>query len=97
MESLLMPQALKAIYRNGALILQTVYELPEGTEVELLVQSPQVVSPPISDPETKQRFLKSLVERMQQNPIPLNAPQFTRETLHENSSQSAFQKHSQSS
>lgn len=78
-----MLQALKATYRNGAFILQTVYELPEGTEVELLIQSPQVVSPPISDPETKQQFLKSLVERMQQNPIPLNAPQFSREELHE--------------
>lgn len=78
-----MPQALKATYRNGAFILQTVYELPEGTEVELLIQSAPVVPSPISDPETKQQFLKSLVERMQQNPIPLNAPQFTREMLHE--------------
>ncbi|WP_219898493.1 DUF104 domain-containing protein [Phormidesmis priestleyi] len=57
--------------------------MPEGTEVELLIQSPQVVSPPVSDLEAKQRFLKSLVERMQQNPIPLNAPRFTRETLYE--------------
>lgn len=78
-----MPQALKAIYRNGTFILQTAFELPEGTEVELLIQSPQVGSPPISDLETKQQLLKSLVERMQQNPIPLNAPQFTREMLHE--------------
>jgi predicted DNA-binding antitoxin AbrB/MazE fold protein len=78
-----MPQALKAIYRNGAFILQTAFDLPEGTEVELFIQPPQVVSPPISDLETKQQFLKSLIERMQQNPIPLNAPQFTREMLHE--------------
>lgn len=78
-----MPQALKAIYRNGAFILQTAFELPEGTEVELLIQSPQVVSPPISDLETKRQFLKSLIERMQQNPIPLNTPRFTREMLHE--------------
>ncbi|MEH2062022.1 MAG: antitoxin family protein [Nostoc sp.] len=78
-----MTQALKAIYRNGAFILQTAFELPEGTEVELLIQSPYVVSPPISNTEAKQRFLRSLVERMQQNPIPLNAPRFTREMLHE--------------
>lgn len=78
-----MPQTLKAIYRNGAFILQTAFELPEGTEVELLIQSPQVVSPPISDLETKQRFLKLLVERMQQNQIPLGAPRFTREMLYE--------------
>jgi predicted DNA-binding antitoxin AbrB/MazE fold protein len=83
MERPSMPQVLKATYRNGAFILQTVYELPEGTEVELLIQSAQVVSSPISNPEAKQQFLKSLVERMQQNSIPLNAPQFTREELHE--------------
>jgi predicted DNA-binding antitoxin AbrB/MazE fold protein len=83
MEYSLMTQALKAIYRNGAFILETAYDLPEGTEVELLIQSPQVVSPPISVAETKQRFLKSLIERMQQNPIPPNAPHFTREMLHE--------------
>ena len=80
-----MRQALKAIYRNGAFILQTAFELPEGTEVELLIQSSQVVSPSISDLETKRQFLKSLVERMQHNPIPLNAPRFTREMLHERS------------
>jgi predicted DNA-binding antitoxin AbrB/MazE fold protein len=78
-----MPQALKAIYHNGTFIIQSAFNLPEGTEVELLIQPSHVVSPPISDVETKQRFLKSLIERMQQNPIPLNAPQFTREMLHE--------------
>lgn len=78
-----MPHALKAIYRNGAFILQAACDLPEGAEVELFIQSPQVVSPLISDTETKQRFLRSLIERMQQNPIPLNAPRFTREMLHE--------------
>jgi predicted DNA-binding antitoxin AbrB/MazE fold protein len=83
MEFSLMSQALKAIYRNGTFILQTAFELPEGTEVELLIQSPQVVSPPISNLETKRQFLKLLIERMQQNPIPLNAPRFTREMLHE--------------
>ena len=80
-----MSQALKAIYRNGTFILQTAFDLPEETEVELLIHSPQIVSPLISNTEAKQKFLKSLVERMQQNSIPLNAPQFTRETLHERS------------
>jgi predicted DNA-binding antitoxin AbrB/MazE fold protein len=77
-----MTQALKAIYRNGAFILQTVFELPEGTEVELLIQSPPVM-PPISDLKTRQQVLKALIERMQQNPIPPNAPRFNREILHE--------------
>jgi len=76
-------QALKTIYRNGTFILQSAFELPEGTEVELLIQSPHVLSPLLSGVEVKKQFLKSLVERMQQNPIPLNAPRFTRDMLHE--------------
>lgn len=78
-------QALKAIYRNGTFILQSAFELPEGTEVELLVQSPHVVSPLISGVEVKKQFLKSLVEGMQQNQIPLSTPPFTRDMLHERS------------
>lgn len=77
-----MSQTLKATYRNGTFVLQTALELPEGSEVELLIQSPQVVSPPIVDVETKRQFLRSLVERMQQNPVPMNAPRFTRDMLH---------------
>jgi predicted DNA-binding antitoxin AbrB/MazE fold protein len=78
-----MPQSLRAIYRNGAFIPQTAFELPEGTEVELLVQSSQITSPSIADVERKRQFLRALVERMQQNPIPLNSPHFTRDSLHE--------------
>lgn len=74
---------MKAVYRNGTFILETACNLPEGSEVELIIQSNSILSPPISDLETKQRFLKSLISRMQQNPIPLNAPYFTREILHE--------------
>ncbi|NJL55278.1 antitoxin family protein [bacterium] len=78
-----MHQALKAIYQNGAFVLQTDCDLPEGTEVELFVRSPQIVPPKIVDRDTKRDFLKLLVERMQRNPIPLNAPELTRDMLHE--------------
>ncbi len=78
-----MSYAVKAVYRNGAFVLQTACNLPEGTEVELLIRSPLIGSPPISDPDTKRQFLQQLIERMQQNPIPFDAPNFTREMLHE--------------
>jgi predicted DNA-binding antitoxin AbrB/MazE fold protein len=78
-----MTQSLRAIYRNGAFVPQTAFELPEGTEVELLVQSSPITSPSIADTERKRKFLRALVERMQQNPIPLNAPPFNRDSLHE--------------
>ncbi|MFM9159768.1 MAG: antitoxin family protein, partial [Dolichospermum sp.] len=68
-----MPPTLKSVYRNGTFVLETACNLPEGSEVELLIQSSSIVSPPISDVESKQHFLKSLISRMQQNPIPLNA------------------------
>ena len=48
-----MPQPLKATYRKGTFVLQAALELPEGCEVELLIQSPQVVSPLIVDVETR--------------------------------------------
>jgi hypothetical protein len=78
-----MTQSLKAIYRSGAFILQTDCNLPEGLEVDLFVQSCQVVPPKITDINARQNFLKLLVERMQHNPIPSAAPQFTRDSLHE--------------
>lgn len=78
-----MTQTLRAIYRNGAFVPQIAFDLPEGTEVELSIQSPKVVSPPISEPEAKKQFLAMLIERMQRNPIPTNAPRFTRDILHE--------------
>jgi predicted DNA-binding antitoxin AbrB/MazE fold protein len=78
-----MSQTLKAIYHNGAFIPQIPCNFPEGFEVEIQVQSSSVIPPKISDANARQIFLKSLVERMQQNPIPPNAPQFTREILHE--------------
>ncbi|PLZ07945.1 antitoxin family protein [Fischerella thermalis] len=78
-----MPQALKAVYRSGTFILQTACNLPEGVEVELFVQSPRMAPPKIADIAARQNFLKLLVEQMQQNPIPSNAPRFTRDMLHE--------------
>jgi predicted DNA-binding antitoxin AbrB/MazE fold protein len=85
MEFFMMPHTLKGVYRNGTFILEIACNLPEGAEVELLIQSISVVSPAISDLESKKRFLKSLISRMLQNLIPLNAPHFTREMLHERS------------
>jgi predicted DNA-binding antitoxin AbrB/MazE fold protein len=78
-----MPQTLKAIYQSGTFILQTACDLLEGVEVKLFVKSPPVIPPKIVDIGSRQDFLRQLVERMQQNPIPSNAPRFTRDMLHE--------------
>lgn len=52
-------------------------------KIELFERAGKIVPPSISDPETRRRELKSLVERMQKNPIPPNAPRLTREMLYE--------------
>lgn len=78
-----MPQPLKAVYQNGTFVLKTDCHLPEGAEVELWVNSPRLIPPKISNPSERTLFLRSLVEQMQQNPIPSNAPKFNRESLHE--------------
>jgi predicted DNA-binding antitoxin AbrB/MazE fold protein len=51
---------LKAIYHNGTFILQTDYSLPEGLEVELLIQSPQIVSPSVPDASNGQKMAAAL-------------------------------------
>lgn len=73
----------KAIYRNGAFVPDTRCDLPEGAEVDLLVQGPLLVPPTITYPEQRARVLWQVTERMVQNPIPAGAPRFTRDELHE--------------
>ena len=78
-----MSQRLKAIFHDGAFVPQQHCDLPEGSEVELIVERPMVLLPEVSDQEERKRILSAMVERMQQNPIPADAPHFSREELHE--------------
>jgi predicted DNA-binding antitoxin AbrB/MazE fold protein len=80
-----MSQRLKAIYRNGAFIPQGPCDLPENSEVELIIESPGVLQPTVTDPEERKRILRELIQNMRDNPVPANAPRFTREELHERS------------
>lgn len=77
-----MSQTVKAVYRGGAFIPKTPCDLPEDTEVELTVH-PYLLPPEESDPQKRAEIAKALVERMRQNPIPADAPRFTRDELHE--------------
>jgi hypothetical protein len=73
----------KAVYRGGNFVPETRCDLPEEAEVDLLVQGPLVVSPVIADPDQRACALRQITERMRQNPIPADAPRFTRDQLHE--------------
>jgi len=78
-----MSQRLKAIYREGAFIPQMPCDLPEGAEVELTIHEANTLPPKVTDPEERKRIMSELIQNMLDNPIPANAPRFTREELHE--------------
>lgn len=78
-----MSERLKAIYRNGAFVPQTPCDLAENSEVELTVHASNIQPPLITDPVERARILKEVVQNMRDNPLPADAPRFTREELHE--------------
>lgn len=78
-----MYQKVRAVYRAGAFIVQESFDIPEETEVELLIQGPLILPAEVGDPEEQARLMKTIIERMQQNPIPVTAPHWTRDELHE--------------
>jgi hypothetical protein len=73
----------KAVYRDGAFVPETRCILPENTEVELLVQESRRTQPMVTNPEQRKSVLRRITARMKQNPIPADAPRFTRDELHE--------------
>jgi len=79
-----MQEIFRAVYRDGAFVPIVPCNLPEETEVQVVVQNARGVTPPlVTDPEERARIRRELIARMQRNPIPANAPRFTRNELHE--------------
>ena len=79
-----MAQRLRAIYQGGAFIPQTPCDLPENSEVDLIIENSNLIPPREKDPEERRRMIDELIENMRSNPIPAGAPRrFTREELHE--------------
>ena len=75
--------SVRAIYREGHLVPLQPVSLAEGTEVQVLVSDSQILPPLVNDPVKRASILRSLVQRMVDNPIPANAPRLTRNELHE--------------
>jgi predicted DNA-binding antitoxin AbrB/MazE fold protein len=78
-----MIQRIQAIYRNGAFRPKTKCDIRENAEVELLVQETVGGAPCVTDRNERLRILQRITERMQNNPLPPEAPQFSRDDLHE--------------
>ena len=77
-----MSQKVRAVYRAGVFVLQEPCDIPDESQVELIVQGPLVLAPEITDPAKRKRLLKAVANRMQKNPLPPTAPYLTREDLH---------------
>jgi predicted DNA-binding antitoxin AbrB/MazE fold protein len=71
-----MSQRIRAVFHDGVFVPQQPCNLPEGSEVEIVVQQPHILPPEESNPEERARILKAMVERMNSNPIPENASHF---------------------
>ena len=78
-----MSQRLRATYRGGIFVPESPCDLPEGAAVDLTVHGPLLLPPEVTDPEERGRILARMMERMQQNLIPHDAPPLDRESLHE--------------
>jgi len=78
-----MEATVKAVYQNGVFVPTTPCDFPENTEVQVSVQGPLIIEPEITDSDERTRYMKEVVARMQEHPVPLSAPRFTREELHE--------------
>jgi predicted DNA-binding antitoxin AbrB/MazE fold protein len=78
-----MPRSVKAVYHNGVFVAREFCDIPEGSEVELIIQGRALLPPEVKGSEEIECILRIMIERMQQNPIPSRAPRLTREALHE--------------
>jgi predicted DNA-binding antitoxin AbrB/MazE fold protein len=78
-----MSQRITAVFHNGVFVPQQPCDLPEGSEVQLTIDDPYTIPPEITDPVERAALLTELVRCMRENPIPPDAPRFTRDELHE--------------
>jgi hypothetical protein len=78
-----MIQRLSATFHDGKFSPDADVDLPDGAKVTLVVESVNLIPPVVTDPVELERRMKALLENMKNNPLPLSAPRFTREELHE--------------
>ena len=78
-----MIQRIRAVFRDGAFQPSSACEVPEGCEVDLAVTESPAHSVPAMAEDERRRVLREVTARMRDNPIPADAPRFSREQLHE--------------
>jgi len=78
-----MIRRMQAVYRGGVFLPAVRCDLPENSAVELVVQEAARQPPQVTAVEERRRILKRVTERMRANPLPADAPRFSRDQLHE--------------
>ncbi len=78
-----MDTIVNAVFRNGVFVPTNECDFPENMEVQVIVRRSTTAPQVVADPEERARIRREVVERMMANPIPADAPRFTREQLHE--------------
>jgi len=74
---------LRAVFRDGVFCPSTPCVFPENAEVELLVKVPSLIPPTTTDSRERDTLLAQVTARMTGNPLPVSAPRFSRDELHE--------------
>ncbi|MFN4217938.1 MAG: antitoxin AF2212-like protein [Candidatus Bipolaricaulia bacterium] len=77
-----MEQTIKAVYKQGHFVPQEPCDVPEGAEIELILQGPARLSPTVANAQERTRILQEVLEHMVKNPLPVSTKQLTREVLH---------------
>jgi predicted DNA-binding antitoxin AbrB/MazE fold protein len=78
-----MIQKVPATYKNGTFVPDEECDLPENTRVQVVIDTGNLIPPKVTDENERRAILKRMAERRRKNPIPADAPRFTREELHE--------------
>ena len=77
-------ELMNAVFEHGSFRPESPVELPEGTRVRIAVESIQTAPPPrILSIEERRRIRQRVVERMLRNPLPPNAPRFSRNDMYD--------------
>ena len=75
-----MDTVVNAVFRNGVFVPTIDCDIPENTEVRVIVPGSTIVPPTVTDPWRGAKIRREVLEAMRQNPIPADAPRFTRTT-----------------
>ena len=76
-------EPIRALFKDGVFVPQERVALADGSNVEIIVRTSKLQSPPVTDPNERRRIMEDLIASFRRNPVPAGARRFTRDELHE--------------